>query len=236
MTRLSDMSWPEATERARRGAVLLLPVGATEQHGPHLPLSTDTDLAVALSERVAELDGRAVVAPALAFGSSGEHDGFAGTLSIGTPATEQVLVELARSASLHFSGLVMVSTHGGNLEAVRRAVHVLRAEGRPTEVWVPQWGGDLHAGRTETSLMLAVAPERVDMAAAQAGDGRPAADLLPRLRQHGVRSVSDNGVLGDPTGATPEEGRRLLAEAAHALSAVVDRAAAVRTPAGAEPR
>lgn len=122
MTRLADMSWPEASEQAGRGAVLLLPVGATEQHGPHLPLTTDTDLAVAVAERAVELDGRAIVAPALAFGSSGEHDDFAGTLSIGTHATEQVLVELARSASLHFSGLVMVSTHGGNLEALRNAV------------------------------------------------------------------------------------------------------------------
>ncbi len=235
MTRLADMSWPEASEQAGRGAVLLLPVGATEQHGPHLPLTTDTDLAVAVAERAVELDGRAIVAPALAFGSSGEHDDFAGTLSIGTHATEQVLVELARSASLHFSGLVMVSTHGGNLEALRNAVRVLRSEGRSAKVWVPQWGGDLHAGRTETSLMLAVAPERVDMAAAAAGDRRPAADLMPLLRQHGVRAVSDNGVLGDPTGANAEEGARLLDEAAHALWAVVARQAA-RIPAGAEPR
>lgn len=235
MTRLSNMSWPEATERAGRGAVLLVPVGATEQHGPHLPLSTDTDLAVALSERAAELDGRAVVAPALAFGSSGEHDGFAGTLSIGTLATEHVLVELARSASLHFSGLVMVSTHGGNLEALQKAVRALRSEGRSVEVFVPLWGGDLHAGRTETSLMLAVAPERVDMTAATVGDRRPASDLMPLLRQHGVRAVSDNGVLGDPTGASAEEGGRLLDEAAHALWAVVARHA-VRTPARSEPR
>jgi creatinine amidohydrolase len=235
MRRLSDMSWPEATEQASRGAVLLLPFGATEQHGPHLPLTTDTDLAVAVAERAAELDGRAIVAPALAFGSSGEHDDFAGTLSIGALATEQVLVELARSASLHFSGTVMVSTHGGNLEALQRAVRVLRSEGRSTEVWVPQWGGDLHAGRTETSLMLAVCPGRVDMAAAEAGDRRSAADLMPLLRQHGVRAVSDNGVLGDPTGANAEEGARLLDEAARALSAVVTRQA-TRTAAGAEPR
>jgi mycofactocin precursor peptide peptidase len=235
MTRLSDMSWPEAAERAGRGAVLLLPVGATEQHGPHLPLTTDTDLAVAVAQGAAELDVRAVVAPALAFGSSGEHADFAGTLSIGTLATEQVLIELARSASLHFTGLVMVSTHGGNLEALQKAVRVLRSEGRPTEVWVPRWGGDLHAGRTETSLMLAVAPERVNMAAAASGERRPAADLMPLLRQHGVRAVSHNGVLGDPTGANAEEGKRLLDEAAHALSAVVARHA-VRRPAEAELR
>jgi mycofactocin system creatininase family protein len=235
MTRLSHMGWPEAAERSGRGAILLLPVGATEQHGPHLPLTTDTDLAVAVAERAAELDARAVVTPALAFGSSGEHADFAGTLSIGTLATEQVLVELARSASLHFTGLVMVCTHGGNLEALQRAVRVLRSEGRATEVWVPRWGGDLHAGRTETSLMLAVAPERVNMTAAAAGDRRPAADLMPLLRQHGVRAVSDNGVLGDPTGANAEEGERLLDGAARDLSAVVARCG-VRTPAGAELR
>ena len=76
--------------------------------------------------------------------------------------------------------------------------------------WWPSWPGDLHAGRTETSLMLAIAPERVRLERAEAGDRRPIGALLPLLVEGGVRAVSANGVLGDPTGATADEGRRLL--------------------------
>ena len=67
-------------------------------------------------------------------------------------------------------------------------------------------GGDAHAGRTETSLMLALAPSEVLLDRAAAGDTRPIAELLPELRAHGVREVSPNGVLGDPAGASAEEG------------------------------
>ena len=95
---LAGATWPEA-ERDMAGAVLAVPVGSTEQHGPHLPLSTDTDIAVALVERLAARRHDVVAAPAVAYGSSGEHAGFAGTLSIGREATELLLVELGRSAS-----------------------------------------------------------------------------------------------------------------------------------------
>ena len=230
MTRLFDMAWPEADALAKRGSVLLVPVGATEQHGPHLPLTTDTDIAIALCAQVALLESRVVIAPALAYGSSGEHEAFAGTLSIGGPATQHMLVELGRSASAHFHDVVFVSTHGGNRAVMDRATSQLQMEGRSAVAWVPQWTGDLHAGRTETSLMLAVAPDRVDLAAAVAGDRRPAGILLPLLRRHGVRPVSASGVLGDPAGASAEEGRHLLDEAVAALAELVARLADSTVP------
>lgn len=222
MTRIAVLAWPAAQARAREGATLLLPVGATEQHGPHLPLTTDTDVAVAVADRAARLTPGAVVAPALAFGASGEHEDFAGTLSIGEDAVEAVLVELVRSASRHFTRVVIVSTHGGNGRALGRALARLEAEGHPVAAWVPSWTGDLHAGRMETSLMLAIAPSRVDLSAAAPGDRRSAAALMPLLRRHGVRAVSANGVLGDPAGATVGEGERLLDEAARELAAIAD--------------
>jgi len=83
--------------------------------------------------------------------------------------------------------------------------------------WSPSWPGDLHAGRTETSLMLAIAPDRVHLARAEAGDRRPIDTLLPLLRHGGVRAVSANGVLGDPAGATAAEGEQLLAAAVEEL-------------------
>jgi len=200
-----------------------VPVGATEQHGPHLPLSTDTDIAVALAERLAAALGpEAIVAPALAYGASGEHAGFAGTLSIGREAVEHVLVELGRSASASFARVVLVSAHGGNAEPVARAEERLRAEGRDVVALSPGFGGDAHAGRTETSVMLALHPERVRLPVAEAGATAPLASLWADLRARGVRAVSPNGVLGDPAGASAEEGRRLLETAtARLVTAVV---------------
>src|SRR5262245_3047683 len=90
-TGLGGLTSPEAAGLAAAGALLAVPLGATEQHGPHLALSTDTDLAVALSDRLARARPGVVVAPPLAYGSSGEHQDFAGTLSIGQEALELVL-------------------------------------------------------------------------------------------------------------------------------------------------
>ena len=217
---LADLTWPDA-ERAAAGTVLAVPVGATEQHGPHLPISTDTDIAVALVRGLAEARPDVVAAPALAYGSSGEHAGFDGTLSIGNEAVELVLVELARSASPAFGRVLLVCAHGGNEAPLRRAEERLRGEGRDVRAWLPHWSGDAHAGRLETSLMLAIAPERVALERAAAGERAPVAQLMPRLVSAGVRAVSPNGVLGDPEGASTEEGRALLRAEVERLAAAV---------------
>jgi creatinine amidohydrolase len=210
VTRLDRAPWPDVSRRAEEHEILLVPVGATEQHGPHLPLTTDTDIAEAIVGGAAARHGHLLVAPALAYGSSGEHQDFTGTISIGQEATELVLVELGRSAGTDFAHVIVVSAHGGNAVPLARAMERLADEGQPVTAWSPAWRGDLHAGRTETSLMLAIAPDRVAIDRAEAGDPRPISDLLPILRDRGVRSVCGNGVLGDPAGATVEEGRRLL--------------------------
>lgn len=221
MTRLAETPWPEVAALAAAGAVLVVPLGATEQHGPHLPVTTDAEIATALVEAAAAADPLLVSAPVVAYGSSGEHAGFAGTLSLGQEATEALLVELGRSAGETFAHVVFACAHGGNAVPLTRALRRLVAEGRSVTAWWPDWGGDLHAGRTETSLLLALHPERVRVAVAAPGDGRGLDELLPLLRSGGVRSVSANGVLGDPTGATAGEGRALLAAAAADLGAAV---------------
>jgi mycofactocin precursor peptide peptidase len=217
---LAHAVWPDlvATDR-----ILLVPVGATEQHGPHLPLGTDTELAVAVARAAAARDRRLLVAPAVAYGSSGEHEGFPGTLSIGQGATELLLIELCRSATATFDRVILVCTHGGNVAPVRRAMATLQAEGRDVTVFAPEWGGDAHAGRAETSLMLAIAPQRVLEHEARPGNARPLAELIATLETSGVRELSSNGVLGDPRGADADEGRRLLAAAAGALVAGLPR-------------
>jgi mycofactocin precursor peptide peptidase len=218
---LADLTWPEADRCHCDGALLVVPVGATEQHGPHLPLSTDTDIAIALALRLAAQMPDAVIAPAVAYGASGEHESFAGTLSIGRKATEHLLVELGRSACASFERVVFVSTHGGNAEPVARATERLQDEGLAVLAWSPRFDGDAHAGRVETSLMLALGPDRVRRHDNVTGNAAPMHELWPALRSHGVRAVSATGVLGDPAGASSAEGQRLLDAAADDLVATV---------------
>jgi mycofactocin precursor peptide peptidase len=205
--------------------LLVLPLGATEQHGPHLALGTDSRIAMALARRLAERRSDVVVAPVLPYGSSGEHAGFAGTLSIGRELVARVLIEIARSMGPEFTGLIIVSAHGGNLESVERAMEVLRGERRPALAWSPVVpGGDAHAGHVETSLVLALAPELVRMDLALPGHTGPLAAIIAGLKDKGVRAVAPNGVLGDPTCATAEEGRRMLDYLTDQLTRAVDRA------------
>ena len=214
---LADLTSPGAGRLGAAGALLAVPVGATEQHGPHLPLSTDTDIAVALCQRLATARGDVVIAPPIGYGSSGEHAGFPGTLSIGQAALELVLIELGRSAARTFRHLLLVSAHGGNTEPVTRAVRRLRAESHDVRLFIPRWDGEPHAGHPETSMLLQLDPSRVAMQHAAPGDRRPLAEIWPQLRTAGVRAVSESGVLGDPTGATAADGRALLGELAQAL-------------------
>lgn len=158
--RLAELSSPDVAERAAAGAILAVPVGATEQHGPHLPLTTDTDIAKALCDGLAAARQDVLVAPAVAYGSSGEHAGFAGTLSIGQEATELLLVELGRSAAETFGRLLFVSAHGGNAGPVARAVARLRAESRDVEVFQPRWPGDPHMRPPGNGASAGVAAER----------------------------------------------------------------------------
>jgi creatinine amidohydrolase len=204
---LAGAVWPDIPAQP----LVVVPLGSVEQHGHHLPLSTDTAVASAVAAAVApHLDG-ALLAPALNYGASGEHEGFPGTISLGTEALISLLVEYGRSACRWAGRVLIVNGHGGNLDALRAAGTLLRTEGRDV-AWFPcaTPDGDAHAGRTETSLMLHVEPEWVVSERAVAGETAPIATLLPRLRAEGVRAVSPTGVLGDPSGATAEEGGRLL--------------------------
>ncbi|MCW2829929.1 MAG: mftE [Aeromicrobium sp.] len=217
---LADLTWPEADGRP----FVLVPVGSVEQHGPHLPLDTDTAVAVAVAEALgAELGDDVVVAPAIAYGASGEHQDFAGTSSVGSEVLRLQVIELVRSMSTWAGRIVLVNGHGGNSAALSKAVFQMVAEEHDV-AWLPCMTEDvdLHAGLTETSLMLHLRPAAVRLAHAEPGDARPLVDILPLMMAGGVRAVSANGVLGDPTGATAEHGRQILG------SMVTDALARVR--------
>lgn len=198
--------------------VVVVPVGSCEQHGPHLPLYTDTVIATALADDLVQRRSDCVVAPAITVSASGEHAGFPGTLSIGTVAMTDVVVELVRSADWAV-GVVFVNGHGGNVTAMEQAAAVFAAEQRKVLVWWPIVpDSDPHAGQTETSLMLAIAPDEVRFERSVAGPIPTMVDL----RRHGVRPLSASGVLGDPTGATAAEGVRTFEHLTTSLAAAVD--------------
>ncbi|HEY1831174.1 MAG TPA: mycofactocin biosynthesis peptidyl-dipeptidase MftE [Acidimicrobiales bacterium] len=206
---LAGSTWEEVAATGGR-RVLVIPFGSFEQHGPHLPLDTDTQIAVALADGLCRARPDVVRAPAVAYGASGEHAGFPGTLLVHHDVLAELVIELVRSAREAFRGVVLLSAHGGNGEAMVRAEALCRADGEAALFWSPRTEGDAHAGRTETSLMLAIAPDSVRMALAAPGCTEPLQSILPRLRTEGVRPISSNGVLGDPTGANADEGRVLL--------------------------
>lgn len=218
---LSAVPWPAVPHPA---AAVVLPLGSTEQHGRHLPFDVDTAVAAELARRLCVRRTDLVRAPALAYGASGEHQSFPGTLSLGREALELALLELGRSASGWAKRFLVVNGHGGNAEPVRAAVERLRYEGRDAAWWSADTGSatDSHAGRAETSVLLALRPEAVGPDR-EPGNPAPLPDLLPRLRADGVAAVSPTGVLGDPAGATAAEGVELLNRLATRLDAAVGR-------------
>ncbi|MFC5995465.1 mycofactocin biosynthesis peptidyl-dipeptidase MftE [Pseudonocardia hispaniensis] len=221
MPLLQELTW---SDLGGARPTLVVPVGSVEQHGAHLPLHTDVRIAEAVARLVLAREPALVVAPAVAYGAAGEHEGFAGTVSIGHEALRLLLVELGRSACRWAGRLVLLNGHGGNVPTLVSAVRLLRHEGRDA-AWIPcaapGFDADAHAGRTETSLMLALEPDAVRAERAVAGNTAPLRDLLPAMRDGGVAAVSASGVLGDPAGASAQEGRALLAAIADAVVAAI---------------
>ncbi len=237
------MTWPEVAEAVADGATtVILPLGATEQHGPHLPLGTDTIRAAALADRLAERLPDSLVAPALPFGCSDEHSGFPGLLGLDAETLARVILDLARRlAGWGARRLVLLSAHGGNGEALDIALALLRKELPDIGVWandnletiapalleVARRDGisanavGLHAGEGETSEMLHLRPELVSMHRCMPGFTGDMEDVLDRLRASGLKPVTASGVLGDPTHATAGRGSRYLNALADDLAAAL---------------
>jgi creatinine amidohydrolase len=195
--------------------IVLLALGSWEQHGAHLPFDTDT----VIIESVVDAAIRSVdpentqfsVVPTIGVTASDEHNGFAGTLSIGTNALSDAVVSIARSASWA-RGICIVNGHGGNADALKLVHSALNYENIRHSIWsLPYYeGADMHAGHTETSLMLHLAPDTVRMDLAEVGAVGDSEILIERMRTGGIKEVSSNGVVGDPTNATAAHGATML--------------------------
>ena len=208
-TFLGDQTWTETAP-----STLVIPIGSTEQHGPHLPVDTDTRIAIAVSEGAAAVIDTVAITPPIAITASGEHDGFPGTLSIGSDVMVRVLVELVRSTRWA-PRVVLVNGHGGNHRAVTEAVALLTSEGDAVSAWWPSDvgditgadpGDDLHAGSAETSVMLHLDATRVRSDAMAPGPSI----AISELQADGVALHSPSGVLGDPTRADAALGQAIL--------------------------
>ncbi len=126
---LGELGTATSSQLSGTSPSILVPLGSTEQHGPHLPLDTDTRIATAVARGAGQSAGPRLeqdwlVAPAIAYGASGEHQSFAGTISIGTEALTMLLVEYGRSAACWAQRLVFVNGHGGNVGALNSAAAV----------------------------------------------------------------------------------------------------------------
>jgi creatinine amidohydrolase len=249
--RWEQLTWPEigALVAGRPREVALLPVGATEQHGPHLPTGTDTIIATALCEAVSTRTG-AIVLPALAVGCSFGH----GTVLPGTLSySPERLSDMVRDtvewvAASGITRVLAVNGHVGNQTALGVAGDHLRRERPELRFGVLHWwsltpgisaetladGEDVHANRAETALMMAVAPDQVRMdQLADADDPDRTEGLVFRYT---APLLSRNGVTGSPSQATVALGRALLDEVVETMSAAIERGRAEEPPLSGHPQ
>jgi creatinine amidohydrolase/Fe(II)-dependent formamide hydrolase-like protein len=193
--KLLDMTWKEVLGRK----TVVIPVGSIEQHGPHLPLSTDALIAKAVAGEVA-LKLRAVLAPAVIPGVSIEHMDFLGTITVSKEVFIENLMEICVCFKHHgFKKIIVVNGHGGN----QSALEAITIAGMKYVDIVRQIKGYDHAGAIETSLMLYLHPEKV-----RKDRIRKQKFIYPGKKEWRTIDYSKSGVLGDPTQATPEKGEK----------------------------
>ncbi len=230
---LDRMTWPEVRAEQERGRdTVVVAFGATEQHGPHMPLATDALLGDHLARMVAErLD--AFVAPTVRIGCSEHHLAFPGTLSVSAETFHGVVADIVRSlARGGFRRAVLLPTHGGNFAPLAAALDLLGpvdgievraltdlgalfalARVGVEEHDVPLGEGGVHAGEWETSMLMAIHPELVHLERGEPGyTGDPQA-AIGAIFGEGVHTVAANGVIGDPTRASAAHGARYWDEA-----------------------
>jgi mycofactocin system creatininase family protein len=227
---LGELTWQEAKQRFTEVDIALLPVGSTEQHGPHLPLDTDAFDAHYLARAVSSAMDRPrpLVLPLIPYGVSYHHMEFSGTISIGNETLTRLVYDVGMSVARHgIRKLVIVNGHGGNSPALQNAAQMINRDariftcvdtGETSDVDVGriiETPNDAHAGELETSTALAARPHLVRMDRLKKSVPRFSSRYLNFSTSRSVEwytqteRISRNGVLGDPTRATVEKGERL---------------------------
>lgn len=209
---------------AERKALAVLAIGACEQHGAHLPLTTDTDMAHGVASRIATPIG-GMLLPPITYGDAWNNEAFPGTLSLSPDTLRAVLIDIGRGVQrIGCGGLVLINGHFGNREPIALAARLLVGQGLPVmhldypgmdvlagEICesVPAAPGFYHADEVETAMMLALRPEAVDMA--RAAPEYPTFPATFGTEPMQLRDFVASGVLGDPRPATAEKGEALIA-------------------------
>jgi creatinine amidohydrolase len=229
---IGDLTFPEVSARLKESSILCLPIGAIEQHGPHLPLDTDVIVAEELTRRIVarwgdELDLWQL--PTVSVSLSREHDWAPGTLSLSIQTFVALMRDLARDIvrALPARNVAIVNGHGGNRGILDNLIHELRGDFalnacvlHPFDLsGVEAERGDVHGGRSETSVMLALDPQRVRRDLIPPGDTPPAAEAIAALifdrgasfpwRTDDPRLAVD-GVIGAAQSATHELGQAII--------------------------
>ncbi len=225
-----ELTWPDAASRLKEVDIALLPVGAIEQHGPHLPLDTDAFDADYLARRVADAcsDPKPLVLPPVSYGVSYHHESFEGTISISNDTLARLIYEIGMSAARNgIKKFVIINGHGGNSPALNHAAQMINRDahifvcvdtGETSDIDIDhliETPNDVHAGEIETSTSLAVRPHLVKMDQAPKSVPRFSSRYLDFTSKRGVlwyahtRRISSTGVMGDPTIASAEKGQKI---------------------------
>lgn len=233
---LKDLTWPEVKSLDFSKLIVIFPTGSFEQHGPHLPFTTDTDIATAIAEEVERsMTDRVLLLPTLWPGLSTHHMHFPGTLDVPQPVYIQLVTELCKSmTSMGATKVFILNGHGGNDTPLRAALRELKTAAPQTrfvfasywtlaaktlrEVRESEMGGMGHACEMETSVMLHLHPDRVHLDRA-VRDGPAHTDPYRKADMQVARpvffvnefhEVTQSGVIGHPDLASAEKGKRFL--------------------------
>ncbi len=238
---VADHTWPELGEYVAEESVAIVPLGSTEQHGPHLPLATDHLIAEALATAAADRTGF-LRTPAIDIGVSPHHRQFHGTLWVDPSAFRDYVESLTRNLAYHgIDRVVYVNAHGGNVQHLREVGRRLHEDGTMYAIewmWnesIPELVDELferngpHAGPKETAMITHIAPELVrESEFENARDGGLVDIESSDAVVHGARTYYDaidnspNGAFGDPTDVTPEKAERLFEAAVDQLVALLE--------------
>ena len=238
---LADRTWPELGDHVASESLAVVPLGSTEQHGPHLPLSTDHLIAEHLARAATERTD-VLCTPTVNVGVSPHHRQFHGTMWVDAPAFREYVESLTRNLAYHgIEKVVYVNAHGGNVAHLREVGRRLHDDGTAFAIewmWnesIPNLVDDLfaqngpHGGPKETAIIQHIAPELVREDQLEAARDGGVADLEEAdTLVHGARTFYDaidntqSGVLGDQTDATGEKGERLFEAATDQLVQLLD--------------